>query len=643
MPKHTTYGWCGRILKIDLTVREIRIEPLDDDIARKFLGGRGLNAWTLYHMVPKNIDEFSPENPVIVAAGPLCGTLVPASNKFTFTSKSPSTNIFTDSCAGGYFGPELKYSGFDQVIITGSSERPVFLLVDDDDIRILPADDLWGTDTWTTQKRIKSQYGDDFQIACIGQAGENRVRYAGILHGLKRAAGKFGIGAVMGSKKLKAIAVRGSGGVKIAHPDELMAYTVGTVADIKQSALFKTRSIYGTPHLTDVLSPLGVLSPRNFRSSIFEDYEAIGGIRMTDHYSSRMRSCMACPAHCTHVYAMSQGPYAGTFGEGPEFTLTSMVGDRCGISDMEALLQINRLLNEYGMDSAAFGGIVGWAMDCFERGIIDPSDTDGLDLHFGNHQALIELIHKTARREGFGNILAEGEKRAPAIVGRGSEKFMHHTKGGIIIAEDPRAFPGFGLAYLTATRGSDHLRARYPLETIGDGPTVAEKLFGSKDAANPKTPKDKGRGVKWFEDLMAVVDALGLCKFNYPAMMDILTTPDRLARGFFCVTGIQMTGEDMLRAGERIYNVEKAFNARLGLARKDDNFSVPEKFLDEPLTEGAFKGQRFPLDEMLDEYYEARGWGQDGLQTRQKLTSLGLAEIADELAALGVLSEQNGQ
>lgn len=639
MAKNKIYGWCGQVLSVDLTSRTKKDSPLDLDIAQKYIGGRGINSWALYHLVKKNIDEFSPENPVIVGAGPLCGTLVPASNKFTFTSKSPSTNIFTDSCAGGYFGPELKYAGYDQVIISGASQRPVYLLIDDDDVEIIDAEDLWGKDTWSTQKEIKRLHGDDFQIACIGQAGENLIRYAGIMHGLKRAAGKFGIGAVMGSKKLKAIAVRGTKGVKIAHPELLLDYALETQREIISSTVYKTRSIYGTPHLEDILSPLGILSPKNFRSSTFEHYEKIGGIRLTEKYSDRMRSCMGCPAHCTHVYSLKEGPYKGTFGEGPEFTLTSMVGDRCGISDLEALLKINQLLNEYGMDCAAFGGLVGWAMDCYERGIIDKSDTDGLELNFGNAEAVIELVHKTANREGFGDILAEGEKRAPQIVKRGSEKFMYHCKGGIIIAEDPRALPGFGLAYLTSTRGSDHLRAMFTIETHPLGHEIAKALFGNEDVANPKTPKGKGIGVKWYEDLNTVVDALGLCKFNYPRMLDnIHSALEIIANGYFIVTGIKLSVEEMLIAGERIFNVEKAFNSRLGLARKDDNFSVPEKFLKEPLKDGAFKGQVFHIEPMLDEYYEARGWGKDGLQTMEKLKKLELDEIGDELKKLGKLS-----
>jgi aldehyde:ferredoxin oxidoreductase len=633
------YGWCGRILKVDLTSRRVEVIPLDRSLAKKFLGGRGLNSWTLYGLVGGDIDEFSPENPVIVGAGPLCGTLVPAANKFTFTTKSPLTNIFTDSCAGGYFGPELKYAGYDQVIIMGASEKPVFLLIDDEEVTLLDAGHLWGKTTWATQKEIRRLHGDDYQIACIGPGGENLVRYAGVMHGLKRAAGKFGVGAVMGSKKFKAIAVRGTKGVKVAHPDLLPGFALETQTAIKNSTIYNTRSIYGTPYLEDVMSPMGLLSTRNFRTSTFEHYKQIGGIKLTESYSTRMRSCLGCPAHCTHVYALQSGPYKGAFGEGPEFTLTSMVGDRCGISDLEALLKINQLLNEFGMDAAAFGGLLGWAMDCYERGIINKADTGGIELNFGNAEAAIELVSKTAHREGFGDVLAEGEKRAPQIIGRGSDRYMYHCKGGIIIAEDPRSLPGFGLAYLTSTRGSDHLRAMFTIETHPKGPEIAEMLLGSKDAANPKTHRGKGKGVKWYEDLNTIVDALGLCKFNYPRMLDdIAKALEIMANGFFMVTGEKISVEEMLKTGERIYNVEKAFNSRLGLSRKDDNFSVPDKFLKEPLIDGGFKGQVFPLEPMLDEYYQARGWGPDGLQTGEKLEELGLDEVAAELRLSGRLS-----
>ena len=479
-----------------------------------------------------------------------------------------------------------------------------------------------------------------FKLPASGRRVRIWFGYAGIIHGLKRAAGKFGMGAVMGSKKLKAIAVRGTKGVSVAYPKLLKDFSFEITKEIKSSPLYQTRSVYGTPHLEEVLSPLGMMSTRNFETTCFEEYRAIGGIRLTEEYSKRMRSCMGCAAHCTHVYSLKEGRYKGAYGEGPEFTLTSMVGDRCGISDLEALLKMNQLLNEYGMDSAAFGGLIGWAMDCYERGILKKADTDGLELRWGNAEAVIELIHKTAKREGFGNILAEGERRAPQIVGRGSERYMHHSKGGIIIAEEPRALPGFGLAYLTSTRGSDHLRARYTLETIGNGAQVAEKLFGNSDAANPKTPKGKGKGVKWFEDLMTVIDSLGLCKFNYPGYLDVIKTPEKLAKAYFIVTGVELSPEELLQIGERIYNVEKAFNVRLGWKREDDNFSVPEKFLEEPLKDGPFKGQVFDLDPMLDEYYQARGWGKDGYQTREKLEALGLNEVADELAAKGKLHER---
>lgn len=632
-----TYGWAGQLLYIDLNSGKAHREPLDLEMARTYLGGRGLNSRLLFNMVRGDIDEFGPENALIFGVGPLGGTLAPASSRYTVTSKSPSTNIFSDSCSGGQFGPELKLAGYDHLVFTGQADKPVYLLIDDDHVEISPADWLWGENAWDTQKALRKRLGDDVQVATIGQAGENRVRYAGVLHGLKRAAGKFGMGAVMGSKKLKAIAVRGTKGIGIADPRGFMTACKDVLEEIKAHPFYKRRSVYGTPLQMELLNELGALSTRNFESSMDKDVDAISGVTLTRNYSSGMRSCYSCPVHCTHYYKLNDGRYKGAYGEGPEFTVTSMLGNRCGCYDLEAILKMNQLLNEYGMDPAATGGLLGWAMDCYAHGILNTSELDGLELTWGNGEAMIQLIHKTARREGFGAVLAEGEKRAPIIVGRGSEKLMHHIKGGIVIGEDPRALKGFGLAYITASRGSDHLRGYYILDQ-GGLVDVAAKVVGDPRAADPLTPIAKGIAVKWTEDYAAVVDALALCKFNYVSMVDLSRSPDRMAHLVTTATGWKVDGADLLEAGERIYNVEKAFNARLGLDRKDDNFSNPEKFLEEPLPDGGGKGEVFELGQMLDDYYRARGWGLDGLPARAKLEALGLKDAADELESMGRLS-----
>ncbi len=632
-----TFGWAGKILRVDLSSGLTRSEPLDLEAARAYLGGRGLNSRLLYDMVRGNVDEFGPENALIFGVGPLGGTLAPASSRFTVTSKSPSTNIFSDACSGGLFGPELKLAGYDHLIFIGRSERPVYMLIEDDYVELRDAAWLWGENAWDTQKALRKQLGDDVQIATIGQAGENRVRYAGVLHGLKRAAGKYGMGAVMGSKNLKAIAVRGTRGIDIADPKRYMAVCKTAHDEIKAHPFYKRRSVYGTPLQMEMLNELGALSTRNFESSVDEDVDAISGVRLTREYSRGMRSCFACPAHCTHYYRLEGGAYKGTYGEGPEFTVTSMIGNRCGCYDLEAILHINQLLNEYGMDPAAVGGLLGWAMDCYAHGILNSSELDGLELTWGNAQAMVALVHKIARREGFGTVLAEGEKRAPAIVGRGSEKLMHHIKGGVVIVEDPRALKGFGLAYVTATRGSDHLRGYYLLDQAGMV-DVADKLVGEPEAADPLTPKGKGKAVRYTEDYAAVVDALGLCKFNWIGMVDLTRSTDRMAELVSACTGWKADAAALLQGGERITNVERSFNARLGLDRKDDNFSNPEKFLKEPLPDGGGKGEVFELDEMLDDYYTARGWGLDGLPARPKLEQLGLKDVADELESIGRLS-----
>jgi aldehyde:ferredoxin oxidoreductase len=631
------YGWAGQTLQVDLSSGEVRREPLDMEMAKAYLGGRGLNSRLLYDIVKGDVDEFGPENALIFGAGPLGGTLVPASSRSTVTSKSPSTNIFSDSSMGGQFGPEMKLAGYDQLVFTGQAEKPVYLLIDNDHVEICDADWLWGENAWNTQKALRKRLGDDVQIATIGEAGENRVRFAGVLHGLKRAAGKFGMGAVMGSKNLKAIAIRGTKGIGIADPKELMRLSREAMDEITSSAHYKRRSVFGTPLQMELLNEIGALSTRNFESGIDEDVDAISGITMTRNFSNGMRSCYSCPAHCTHYYKIENGPYRGTISEGPEFTITSMMGNRCGCYDLPAILHMNQLMNEYGIDPAAVGGLIGWAMDCYARGIINSAELDGMELTWGNAEAMVKLIHQISHREGFGAILAEGEKRAPQIVGRGSEKLMHTIKGGIVIAEDPRTLKGFGLAYLTATRGSDHLRGYYILDQ-GGLTDLATKLTGEPEAADPLTPKGKGKGVRWTEDYAAITDALSICKFNWIGMVDISRAPDRLADLVGAVTGWKADRSDLLQAGERITNIEKAFNTRLGLDRKDDNFSNPDKFLKEPMPDGGAKGEVFELDEMLDDYYTARGWGLDGLPARPKLEALGLKDVADELAAMGRLT-----
>ena len=375
----------------------------------------------------------------------------------------------------------------------------------------------------------------------------------------------------------------------------------------------------------DVLTGLGRPGIRNFQGNVWDKARDIGGEAFERDFSTGRRACFGCSIGCTHTYRVESGEFAGTYGEGPEFGMTQL-GLRCGIDNLPSLLKMNQLFNEYGLDPVSTQQIVAWVMDCYTRGILTEEDLDGMSPTWGDYTSTIAMIHKISMREGIGDILAEGEKRIPQLMKDGTEKYMYHVKGMAPVIEDPRAGKLFGLGYYTATRGGDHLR----------GLALSMKTYLSdtgqpvrRKATDPRTPVGKGGGLKWWEDFCAVNDCLGLCKFIYPLCG---VSIQQMAKLVVSATGVDFTREELFKIGERIYNVEKAFNSRQGLTRKDDQFSVPEKFTQEPVKDGPYEGCVVELDFMLDDYYEARGWDKKtGLQTRQKLEELGLEHIANEL------------
>ena len=624
-------GWAGTILNIDLTTGKIEKEPLTLDFARKYLGASGFNSIKLFELVGPEVDALSPENVLMFGAGPLSGTLAPGSARLTVTAKSPRTDIFGDSNMGGFFATEMKFAGYDQIVIRGKAKQPVYLWIDDDEAELRKASPLWGNSTWDTARMIREEVGDpDIQVACIGQAGENLVRIANIMCPTKRAAGKSGMGAVMGSKNLKAVAVRGSKGIAIARPGEFLNACKEIREAIKMTSEYAKLHEYGTTGSFDQRAPLGARIVRNFQRNLFPNWEAISGETLKRDFTKSMRACPACVIACGPFHVINSGEFAGVYGEGLELT-TLAIGTRCDIDSMPALLKINELTNQYGIDHYGVMVVFSWAMDCYERGILTKEDMDGTSLDWGDYNAVIELIHKIARREGFGNILAEGEKRAPQLVGRDSEKFMYHIKGHTIIGTDPRTNKAHGFQLFTATRGGDHLKAapkRMP-EFLRET-EIGEEMRKDPETLDTRSPKGKGMVVKWSEDSMAVHNASGMCS-RTGGSLPVLT------RLLSSATGVDFTEKELLQTGERIFNVQKAFNSRLGLTRKDDNLSVPEK-IREPIKEGSYKGMALELDMMLDEYYETRGWDQQtGLQTREKLEELGLEHIADELGKLNAV------
>jgi len=604
-------GYVGKMLRINLINRKLSEIPLDPKIAEKFIGGMGLGIWVLYKDLKPKIDPLDPENELIFATGPLSGTLAPSSGTASVITKSPLTNTCLDSYASGFFGPELKFAGYDTVIIRGRASKPVYILINDGKAEIRDASHLWGQKTSDTSNKIREEIGDkEIKIACIGPAGENLVRFSSIITD-RRSFGRGGSGAVMGSKKLKALAVRGSGDIKIAD-EKAFLEAVNEAFEIEKSS---TRSGFlrdwmflGTPGGLPIVQMAGILPTRNFSTGVFEQYDKLSGNEMKKRFYYRDIACYNCFLHCGKTSIIRDGPYADTVTEGPEYETMALLGSNCGIDYPEAVAHANLLCDEHGMDTMSTGGVIGFAMECYERGLINKEDTEGIDLRFGNHEALIQTIEKIALRKGFGNMLAEGVMRLSREIGHGSGAFAMHVKGLEFPSWDPRGLKGSGLAFATSHRGACHKRG-----------IMGEEIFGKSGFSI----ENKAVSVKQTQDIVAVFFSLGVCRFA------TMATPLSLwAKLLTSATGIDFDEAKLMLAGERAENLTRLFNVREGFLRKDDN--LPKRMMEEPMPEGPAKGQlitREELDKMLDEYYKLRGWSMDGVPTEEKLQELDLINV----------------
>jgi aldehyde:ferredoxin oxidoreductase len=600
---------------------------------RDFLGGRGINSKILFDELRPRVDPLGPENLLVFGTGPLAGTLTPSS-RWTVTAKSPMTGGHGDAHAGGNWASELKFAGYDHVIVQGRAKKPVYISIDDNDVQLNDASDIWGEDTWKTQQMIREELREPaLQIACIGQAGEKLVRFANIMHELKRAAGRGGMGAVMGSKRLKAIAVLGTGSVEVADPREFGKAVEEFDSRLLGHPLYRGISKYGTPTLTGLFNVGGRLPVRNYQYTTMEDIEEISAETFVEKYAKKSLACLGCLVHCSHYYEVKEGPYAGTHGDGPEYGCIGAVGPSCGINYMPAILKMNNLANQYGLDATSLGHTISTAMEWYQRGIITKKDTDGVALEWGNHEAAIEMIEKIARRNGFGDILAEGALRAARRIGRQAVNYVQHCLG-LELHSDVRAFKGFALHFSTSTRGADHLRG-FPvhieqvpppkelLEAMTDDENVARKL------RDRHSYEYKEISVSWCQNVNAVLDSLPLCNFMHTILH---TLPREMARLLSAATGIEVSSAELVRTGERIYNVERFFNVREGFGKKDD--VLPERMF-EPVKDGPEKGSfidRTKFEEMLNRYYELRGWDpKTGVPTSGKLKALGIEDVAGNL------------
>ena len=636
-------GYKGTYLRVDLSTKQIHKDALPESLARNYLGGAGFCAKILWDEVDARADPLGPENRLIFATGPLTGAFFTPAGRFVVAAKSPLTGIWGEAHCGGHWGPELKYAGYDLIIFQGRSEKPVYLFVDDDAIELREADHLWGKDTRETTNGAREELGDDtVKVACIGLAGENLVRYASIIVDYYRAAGRSGLGAVMGSKNLKAVAVRGTGSVEVWDPEGYMKVAEGAFKKITSGkwgeACESSLGMYGTPNLVTGINAIGRLPTKNHWTGVFEAAEEIGPDILRKKYRVKRGSCFACGIQCKFVSQVKRGPYKNTLTGGPEYESIMALGSNCLNDDIESIIHANLLCNLYGIDTISCGKSISFVMECYENGILNKRDVNGVDLAWGNAEAIITLIHKIAKREGIGNLLAEGVRKAAEVMGKGAERYAIHGKGMEASGQDCRAQQSVGLTFAISSRGADHLKALSSLEELGFVDVIRER-FGeerAKEIQNLLSTKYKALVVKDVEDLYAIVDSLLICK--YGTMWPPVYYFDDLAQLIPPLTGMKEYEDPRhLRfIAERITNLTRAFNVREGISRKDD--ALHPRFTNEPMPDGPAKGYVCNLKPMLDEYYELRGWDKEtGLIPRKTLEKLGLEDAAKKLEEMNKL------
>ena len=612
------YGWNGKLLNVDLSQRKMEDQLIEASVLEAYLGGRGLNMWILHQNLTSSISPFSSENLLVLGAGPLVGTTIPANGRYNASSRSPLTGLLGDSNSAGFWAPPLKKAGYDGIVIKGKADRPVYLLITNEGAEIRDGSLLWGKTVSQTDSWLREEHGKDAQVLCIGPAGEKRVRFAAVLNNVDRAAGRTGNGAVMGSKQLKAIVIKAKGKVTLADPEAVRTVAKEIRAAMRSSPSFEVRSQYGTPMLVQLYNHMGVLPTNNHQRGTFDGADRISGERLKDEYVIRPESCFMCPVHCSRRAEVKSGQFAGAATEGPEFETMCAMGSNLGNDDLASLVFLNRRLNDLGMDSISTGAVIAYAMECYEKGLIGPADTNGLKLTFGNTDAILEMVETIAKRQGLGDILAEGVRLAARKI-QGSERFALHIKGMEVPTQGVRGLKAWALSWAVASRGGDHCRAFPVMETTWP-PEKAKAFFGSEKAADRFAYEGKAAMVKWAEDFGAVIDSLGICKIAYQAMG---LTPDLVAKAFQAVTGIKTDGRQILIAGERINNLERLLNLKLGLTPAQD--TLPARFTEEPLPDGPGKGETVQLDRMIEEYYDFRGWDPvTGSPSPAKLDELGI-------------------
>ena len=622
------YGLNGRILRVNLTDGRTSVETFSEEEARKYIGGKGLAINLLWRELKPGIDPLGSENKLVFALGPINAAGIPGDVRFLVAGKSPLTGIWGEANCSGWFADGLKKSGYDVLVVEGASESPVYIWIKDDDVEVKDAEHLWGKWSAETESLIREEVGyRDAAVVAEGPGAENLVRYAAVTHTAHRAAGRTGLGAVMGSKKLKAIAAKGSMSIEVADPDKVNELRREIVAESFVNDMTNTLRDHGQAGFVPDLQNDGILPTRNFRSGVFEGADKISGQAMSETILTKGEACPRCPVACKRVVEVKEGPFAPVLPEygGPEYENVASLGSLLGIERLDAICRMNMLCNAYSLDTISTGNCIAFAMECYEKGILTGEDTDGLELTWGNAEAAVRMVEKIALREGFGDMLAEGVRRAAQRIGRGSERFAVEVKGLEIPMHEPRGKKGLGLMYAVSNRGGCHMQSMHDPDI--ESPNMAPEIGVETALHRLDTSREKVLAMKKTSDWTAAINSLGLCS-NIYWWGAVHYRPVNLVEILNAVTGWDYTVEEFMTAGERINTFCRAFNVREGITRKDD--TLPPRFM-EPLEGGPTEGQLITeeeLDSMLNDYYEICGWDvETGVPTKERLEELGLGFV----------------
>lgn len=593
------YGYVGKVLRINLSTKEVKVEDLDKDLARRYIGGRGLGSKMFSNEVDAKVDPFSAENKIFIATGALTGTPTPTGGRYMVVTKSPLTGTIASSNSGGYWGPELKFAGYDVLVVEGASDKPVYVMIEDDKVEIRDAAHIWGKLVSESTDILEKEAPAKARVMTIGPAGEKLSRLAAIMNDKDRAAGRSGVGAVMGSKKLKAVVVRGSKPVEIGKPDKLKEVVKKCNAKIRENGVTgQGLPTYGTAVLVNVINENGAFPTNNFQKSYYDKAEDTSGETLAEKYLVKKDPCYRCPIACGRYCKVDD-----IEGGGPEYETIWAFGGDCGINDLKNIIKANYWCNEMGLDTISAGATLAAAMELVEKGLVDPKEMNGTPLTFGNADAIIEWTKKMGLREGFGDKLAEGSYRL--CDGYNAPELSMSVKKQELPAYDPRGVQGHGLQYATSNRGGCHVR----------GYMISPEILGLPEKLDRFSLDGKADWVKIFQDLTATIDSLGLCLFTSFAL-----GADEYAALYGAVIGEDFSAEDILKAGDRIWNMERLFNLEAGIDPSQDK--LPKRLLEEPIPEGPSKGYVHQLDKLLPVYYEVRGWSKEGYPTDEKLKAL---------------------